>query len=203
MWFELTATDTAIATRLCHGDPDLAICRDFGLSAESYGRALGRLDRATRRADDPQADVLCERALRRRADAKVRSLTECFEALADLIQEGVLVVAGRTGVITEANDAAARLFDRPRRQLIGCVVEDLLPESIRPSHEALRLQLISPDSSPLENLSTLVFRPDGSRLRLRMVLSEVPVDEDVLIVCSDRFDDQDPSTSTHSPHESD
>ena len=110
--------------------------------------------------------------------ARLRQMGMRYRALFEVVSEPVLVVDGGTLRVTEANPAAARLFDETVRRLVGRPVADCVEAGGRPvllslletvrsgkQAEPLALTLARPEPTPVE-VSATVFRPDAGVLFL-------------------------------------
>lgn len=110
--------------------------------------------------------------------ARLRQMEMRYRALFEVVSEPVLVVDGGTLRVTEANPAAARLFDETVRRLVGRPVADCVEAGGRPvllslletvrsgkQAEPLALTLARPEPTPVE-VSATVFRPDAGVLFL-------------------------------------
>lgn len=122
----LDRTDLRVAELLASGTPDADVCVQLGLTERQFDRSMVQIVNAAQ--DVPIADnpiALCERALRRRADAEVRSLDHRFRALLETSSEALVVVDRGTQRISDANTRAASLLGVSRRSLIGASIDQI------------------------------------------------------------------------------
>lgn len=170
------------------GATDHQVCRELGLTPASFQQCLTRVAEFADTPVDPTRPIaLCERALRSRADSKVRSLQARFQALMETAPEAVLVVDGRSGIIREANEQAARLFGRTVEALVGLSVEALVPEELQSIHQAYRLGFLA--STRRREMGhhpgIVTVRPDGSKSDLAIALTTTNDHDDVMVVCTE------------------
>lgn len=95
-------------------------------------------------------------------------------ALVDLAPDGIMLidVAGR---IAFANRAAGDIFGCPREELVGGVVEEVIPERFRESHKHRRAEFAeTPASRPMGvGLDLWGLRKDGSEVAVQVSLSPI------------------------------
>ncbi|HWD38611.1 MAG TPA: PAS domain S-box protein [Fimbriimonas sp.] len=182
----LSKSDQAVLRLLSEGKRDHEICIELRLSQKALDGAVARIQgRATHESED--AAWFYERALRRRAENSLASLHARFDALMEVLMHAVLVVDGRTGKIKEVNEVACSLFGYSRREFIGLSVEELVPDSHRPRHVAYRLGFLSSVRRremgyhpPIQGL-----RADGTLVEMAIALTATPIDDDVMVVCTE------------------
>ncbi|HLK15066.1 MAG TPA: PAS domain S-box protein [Fimbriimonadaceae bacterium] len=185
---KLSQTDAAMAALLGSGATDIAVRHELRLTQAQFDQALRRLiSFVSDPVDASKPKALCERALRCRAEAMVRSLEARFHALMETALEAVLVVDGRSGIIREANGPAEELFGRSRSELQGLSVEELVPVNLRSIHGAYRLGFLSSDRRRElgRHPGIVALRPDGTSSTLAIALTSTKDNDDVMVVCTE------------------
>ncbi|MBX7102563.1 MAG: PAS domain S-box protein [Gemmataceae bacterium] len=94
------------------------------------------------------------------AELALRASEDRLRRIIDTNPDAILLV-GADKRITLANPAAAKLFDKPRRELVGLLWEQLGVEQ----------ELIDPDSSVLRGQRYTIIRPDGTRARALLTMA--------------------------------
>jgi PAS domain S-box-containing protein len=105
----------------------------------------------------------------------------------DAVPDATLIVAG-TGQIVFANDHACELFGYPAEDLLGRVVEDLLPAAVAQIHRAhrTRFQARPTVRAMAAGLEVSARRADGSELAVEISLSPVRFGDDDYTVAAVR-----------------
>ena len=108
-------------------------------------------------------------------------------SLLDAAPDATLVVSG-SGEIVFVNDHAGTLFSFELDDLLGQVVEDLLPETLRSVHRAHRTRYRADPSvrSMGANLDLSARRSDGSMFPVEISLSPLRLGDDVFVVAAVR-----------------
>ncbi|MGZ4760849.1 MAG: PAS domain-containing sensor histidine kinase, partial [Ilumatobacteraceae bacterium] len=108
-------------------------------------------------------------------------------SLLDAAPDATLVVSN-SGEIVFVNDHAATLFGSELDDLLGKVVEDLLPESFRSVHRAHRTRYRAEPTvrSMGANLDLSARRSDGSLFPVEISLSPLRLGDDVFVVAAVR-----------------
>jgi formate hydrogenlyase transcriptional activator len=103
--------------------------------------------------------------------------TGLFERLFEFSPDGVLVT-DQTGSIVRANAQTEHLFGYDRRELIGQLVEILIPERLRSRHPKHRSDYAAqPHTRPMgAELDLFARRKDGSEFPVDIMLSPVNLD---------------------------
>jgi PAS domain S-box-containing protein len=108
-------------------------------------------------------------------------------SLLDAAPDATVIVAG-SGEIVFVNDHAGDLFGFEPRELVGRLVDDLLPDSLLALHRADPSRYRA--EPPVRTLGTgsgvWARRSDGSELRVEVSLSPLRLDEDVFVVAAVR-----------------
>ena len=104
----------------------------------------------------------------------------------DSSPDGVLLVDD--GVIAFVNPTMERMSGWAREDLVGRPVETLVPEDLRPRHEALRREYgVTPRERPMgDGLWLRLRRADGERLRVEIALAPVDVSGRVMTLATVR-----------------
>ena len=94
-----------------------------------------------------------------------------------------MVVAG-SGEIVFVNDHAGELFGFELAELLGRVVDDLLPDALRAVHRAHRTRFSAEPTVRTmgAGLELLARRSDGSEFPVEISLSPLHLDDEVLVV---------------------
>jgi PAS domain S-box-containing protein len=97
---------------------------------------------------------------------------EIVWGLVDAAPDGILVV-DESGTVLLVNDQAERMFGYDRAELLGRVVDDLLPEGLRQVHRAHRLRYrAEPHTRPMgKGLELRGRRADGTEFPVEISLS--------------------------------
>jgi PAS domain S-box-containing protein len=108
-------------------------------------------------------------------------------SLLDATPDATLIVAG-TGEIVFVNDHAGELFGFELAELLGRVVDDLLPEALRAVHRAHRTRFrVEPAVRAMGvGLELWARRSDGSEFPVEISLSPLQLDDDVFVVAAVR-----------------
>ena len=140
-------------------------------AADPYGYLIKPLSERDVR---PTIEVALQR---HRAEAGLRRSESRFRRLFHCVRDAVLLIDESTGKVVEANDAAAKLFARPRPSLVGLAQESLYP----PSHARCLVDLLAAqaESSTAGPIEAEVLTAEGR-------LVPVEIDADVFEVDADR-----------------
>jgi len=117
-----------------------------------------------------------ESAALRRAELRHRTL---LESAADAI-----IITGTDGRIQQLNQQAERMFGYTRQELIGALIEQLMPASFRRAHVAKREHYVA-QPTPRSMGSGLVIRAlskDGREIPVEISLSPSRIDDERLVV---------------------
>lgn len=108
-------------------------------------------------------------------------------SLLDAAPDATLIASG-TGEIVFSNDHAAALFGFPLDDLVGRVVEDLLPESLRSVHRAHRTRYRAEPAvrSMGAGLDLVARRSDGSEVPVEISLSPLQLGDEVFVMAAVR-----------------
>ena len=112
---------------------------------------------------------------RKEADDRLRETERYFRSVLELAPDGLMVVDAQ-GVIRLANARCEQLFGFTREQLVGQLVEMLVPPDVRPGHAALRNAFQrSPVAREMGSDRELRgLRQDGSEFPIEIGLSPLP-----------------------------
>jgi PAS domain S-box-containing protein len=183
----LSDREREVLEKLSQGLKDAEICRDLGISETVFRRALKRIETLAETETD-DAGRYYEKALRLRAENRLRSLDARFHALMSILPGGVLVVDGRTGLIKEVNESVCQLFGYSSQEFIGRSVEDLVPEEQRDIHPRYRIGFLSSVRKRELGYHPPIFgvRSDGSQIEVSIALTATTADDDVMVVCTEK-----------------
>jgi len=136
---------------------------------------------------EEDAAAMYERALRLRAENTFRSLEARFHALLDASPNAILVVNAMTGVISQVNSNAAKLFGYPANGLVGRSVEDLVNPPLRAIHPAYRIGFVTSARRREMGYHPPIFayRAVGSEVEVAIALTATTNDEEVMVVCTE------------------
>jgi PAS domain S-box-containing protein len=106
-------------------------------------------------------------------------------SLLDATPDATLIIAG-TGEIVFVNDHAGELFGFELAELLGRVVDDLLPEALRAVHRAHRTGFRAEPTVRVmgAGLELWARRSDGSEFPVEISLSPLHLDDDVFAVAA-------------------
>src|SRR5438309_650250 len=112
---------------------------------------------------------------------------ETFEQFLEAVPDGI-VIAGADGRIVFANRQTVSMSGYSRDELLGMLVEELVPEALRPLHTQHRSAYQdTPAVRPMgTHLDIRVRRKDGGEFPADIALSPVTVDGPRLFVASVR-----------------
>jgi PAS domain S-box-containing protein len=98
------------------------------------------------------------------------------------------VIASSTGEIVFANDHAGALFGRTADDLVGRVVEDLLPEALRAVHRAHRTRYhAEPTGRAMgAGLDLRALRSDGTEVPVEISLNPLRLDDEIFVIAAVR-----------------
>jgi len=184
----LTKRDLGILALLGKGLPDAEVCRSLGISALRVEAAVERMERHIERGRANEGErVLFEMAVRKRLENALRATQVRFSALLDSVLAAVLVVDGRTGLIKQANLRSEDLFGYPLDALVGRQIEDLVPTQHRALHPAYRIGFLTSIRKREMGYHPPIhaLRGDGKLVELAIALTATPLDDDVMVVCSE------------------
>jgi PAS domain S-box-containing protein len=95
-----------------------------------------------------------------------------------------MVMIDRQGTIVLTNDSADQMFGYARGELLGHLVEKLVPEQFRPGHPQLRLDFFARSEARKADVGRDLHavRKDGSELPVEIGLSPVETDEGLFVL---------------------
>jgi PAS domain S-box-containing protein len=120
---------------------------------------------------------------RQRAEAALHASELKFRGLVDAAPDGIVIVRS-DGRIDLVNAQAARLFGYTPDELVGQLVEVLLPEPLRGGHVGHRTGYVAaPTTRPMGAGRHLVgLRKDGTEFPVEISLSPMPTAEGMLVI---------------------
>jgi anti-anti-sigma factor len=133
------------------------------------------------RPGDPASPVVAPRRLSRPREGQENGLRPAplneavLRQLIDALADGI-VLADEDGRIVLANRRAAEVFGYQPGELVGQLVESLMPAGLRDAHRLDRASyLVKPAARPMADRARLVgLRKDGSTIPVTITLSPVP-----------------------------
>lgn len=131
--------------------------------------------------------LLFERARSAALMATLHATQSRLRALMELTPNGVLVIDGRTGRISQTNDQCEQLFGYSREELAGMDVEKLLDPHLHDKHVGLRLGFLKSLRKREVGYHPPIFavRKDGTRIELIIGLTASTTSDDVMVVCTE------------------
>lgn len=126
-----------------------------------------------------------ETSARKQAQEAFRKSEEPFRTLVESSPNAVLLVAAG-GTITLLNRQAEAMFGYTREELIGQLVETLVPVRFRPGHPALRAEFAAqPQQRPMGAGRDLFgLRKDGSEVPLEIGLTPIERTEGLFVLAT-------------------
>ncbi|MFP5503632.1 MAG: PAS domain S-box protein [Candidatus Sericytochromatia bacterium] len=118
---------------------------------------------------------------RRRAEEALRLSEARFRRLLEAAPDGVITI-DRTGRIVFANAQAAQIFGYSEQELLGQLIEQLLPERYRGGHVAKRDSYFqNPRTRPMAaGLPLSGLRKDGTEIPVEIALAPLETEEGIL-----------------------
>jgi len=122
-----------------------------------------------------------------RSEHALRGSEQRFRRLVDGAPDALLVV-DRDGIVSLANTKAAKLFGCEEGQLVGLLIDNLVPEGSRAAHAANRDRFLTdPRDRPMGTGDVLrARRRDGSEFPVDVSLSPIPGPDGLLVVAAVR-----------------
>ena len=184
---KLSKRDQEVLQLLSEGVPDHEICRQLKVTPQALSRSVQRIEARTE-IESNDAGRFYERALRKRAERGNASLNIRFRALMDILPHAVLIIDGRNGRIKEFNDIATQLFGYSSTELKELTVEDLVADSVRAIHHVYRLGFLTNTRKRAMGYHPPIsgIRKDGSSVDMAIGLTATLVDDDIMVVCTER-----------------
>jgi protein-histidine pros-kinase len=98
------------------------------------------------------------------------------------------IVVDLEGSIVVVNSQAEAMFGYPREELIGSMIEKLIPERFTSNHLKFRSEFVAnPHARPMGvDLDLFALRKDGSEFPVEISLSPLPVGDETLVVAAVR-----------------
>lgn len=119
----------------------------------------------------------------KKAEDELKSREELFRALIEGLSEAVVVV-DEHGAINLINKGAETIFGYKKEEMLGMIVDMLLPEDLRNGHASFRHEYMkNPISRPMGSRRELVaLRKDGQKFPVEIALNVIfPEDKPVVI----------------------
>ena len=184
---KLSKIDQEVLQLLSEGVPDHEICRQLKVTPQALSRSVQRIEARTE-IETNDAGRFYERALRKRAERVNVSLNIRFRALMDILPHAVLIIDGRNGRIKDLNDIASQMFGYSSAEMRELTVEDLVAESVRAIHHVYRLGFLTNTRKRAMGYHPPIsgVRKDGSVVDMAIGLTATLVDDDIMVVCTER-----------------
>jgi len=114
-----------------------------------------------------------------------RQAEERFSKVVQAAPSAMLLV-NRKGIITLVNQQVIRLFGYEERELLGQLVDMLVPDSVRPGHPALRESFFAtPQTRYMGAGRDLVGRrKDGTQIPIEVGLNPIQTDGELMVLAS-------------------
>lgn len=172
---------------ICDEQSDAAVCRKLGISHAELEECLASVSAWVK--DNPgnlELELLYERACNQRLENSLIATRERFTALLDAMIAAVIVVDGRSGIITQANTRADELFGYRKGSMIGVSVEELVPPSHRAIHPAYRIGFLSSIRKREMGYHPPIYgvRADGEKIEMAIALTASTSDDHVMVICT-------------------
>ena len=98
------------------------------------------------------------------------------------------IVTDRSGSIVMANEQTIRLFGYSQEELLGQLIEILIPAERRKNHVQYRMDYVAvPRPRPMgSGMELAALRKDGTSIPVEVSLNPIALDEELLIACAIR-----------------
>jgi PAS domain S-box-containing protein len=129
-------------------------------------------------------DLVAQIEAHAKNEEALKSSLELFRGLVETAPDAILLVTG-AGRIELANEQAAQMFGYAASELVGKMIESLVPERHRDQHRANRAEYNShPTKRRMgEHASTVAVRKDGSEFSIAATLSAIDMPDNLLVTC--------------------
>ncbi|HVL39379.1 MAG TPA: PAS domain S-box protein [Fimbriimonadaceae bacterium] len=144
-----------------------------------------------------------ERAARSRLEGELWASEARLNALMDIAPEAIMVINGHTGRILRVNDRALQLLGYSARDMVGRLMEFLVPQELQEIHVSYRRGFLNSVRKrelgyhpPIEAVCR-----DGTIIRLDIALTATAATDDVMVVCNPVVEQERPRDGLHSASE--
>ncbi len=175
-----TAAGRGPFTNPAYGHAGQVLQVELFLALASFGLLVGGA-----RADElrERQRSLAASNIRLRQDGELLHKAETrFRGLLEAAPDAIVIV-DQSGVMVLVNAQAEELFGYPREELIGEMLELLVPERYRAAHAAVRTSFLAdPTMRPMgRGLDLRVLRKDGRELPVEIMLGVLETDAGALV----------------------
>jgi two-component system cell cycle sensor histidine kinase/response regulator CckA len=155
---------------------------DYIIKGQVDGRQLRRILRYAVERHKLQNELHAEIEQRARVQQSLEVSEQRYRLLSETVPMGILISDER-GRIVHANAHALGMFGYERGELIGEIVETLVPERLRHSHRVQRSGYMKePDARPMGvGLEVFARRKDGTEFPVEISLGPLVTKEGVLL----------------------
>jgi two-component system, cell cycle sensor histidine kinase and response regulator CckA len=155
---------------------------DYLIKGHIDGRQLRRILRYALERHKLQSELRAEVERRARVQQSLELSEQRYRLLSETVPMGILISDER-GKIVHVNAQALRMFGYERGELIGEIVEALVPERLRHSHRLQRSGFMKePDTRPVGlDMDLFGRRKDGTEFPVEISLGPLVTKEGVLI----------------------
>jgi two-component system cell cycle sensor histidine kinase/response regulator CckA len=155
---------------------------DYLIKGHVNGDELRRVLRYAVERNKIQSELRAEIERRAKAQQALQLSERRYRLLSETVPMGILLT-DKQGRIVDINKQALRMFGYGRRELIGRVIETLLPERLRRSHgESRSGYMKKPEVRPAgTGLDLIARRKDGTEFPVEIALGPLDTEEGVLV----------------------
>lgn len=179
-----------VLTLMVQGNDEREVARELGLNLNQVSAAWASLTEKLRKLQPCTIDefrMLLDFAQveKRRLGDRVSTVEGRLNALMDTAPEAILIVDGRNGKILQVNNHAVLTFGYSQRELIGMIMETLVPPEKREVHRFLREGFLKSVRKRELGYHPPIFamHKDGSILTLDIALTATTASDEVMVVC--------------------
>jgi len=155
---------------------------DYIIKGQVDGTHLRRILRYAVERHKLQSELRAEIERRARVQQSLEVSEQRYRLLSETVPMGILISDER-GKIVHANAQLLRMFGYEREELIGEIVETLVPERLRHSHRVQRAGYMrEPDARPVGvGMELFARRKDGTEFPVEISLGPLMTKEGMLI----------------------
>jgi two-component system, cell cycle sensor histidine kinase and response regulator CckA len=182
------AQDASVVVLTSYQDEELGIAairegaHDYIIKGQVDGRQLRRILRYSVERQKMQSDLRAEIARRARVQQALERSQERYRLLLETAPMGI-VITDEQGKVVQANAEMLRMFGYAPRELIGHLIEMLLPERFRISHQLKRSDYMKEPHARQLGLGMELFarRKDGTEFPVEISLGPLTTEEGTLV----------------------
>jgi len=155
---------------------------DYLIKGQVNGDQLRRVLRYAVERNKIQSELRAEIERRAKAQQALQLSERRYRLLSETVPMGILLTDKQGGIV-DINKQALRMFGYERRELIGRVVETLLPERLRRSHEESRSDYMNKPKARHAGigLDLIACRKDGTEFPVEIALGPLDTEEGVIV----------------------